>query len=213
VRAIQEQNLTKAYCELVSDDTWHEDHRKELIEKVRKEFGDAAAEEKEKNYKPPSREDIQAICGKLATEKLGPCDPEPEKLLAREFTQAVRKGDIRRIHELCKLYELHERNEVPSPRERQTNPKSWLYYTAVAAHKLLRKGTLPTKKQVKEQALWERVLYEIPKDIWGWSPKDIEIALRNKTAAVSRFLPKNWRQIFNALSLSDLPKAPTHSPQ
>jgi hypothetical protein len=162
-----------------------------------------------KNY-TLSAESIQTICEEFAAKKLGPYDPEPEKLLAREFIQAVRQGDMPRLRELLKLCELHEEKGMRSYWDRQPSPRSWLYYTALAAQRFLRAGKLPTKKQVKEQALWERVVYEVPWEIFSRSRKDIEAALQNKSNEVRRFLPKNWRQIFNTLGLRDLPKAPTH---
>jgi hypothetical protein len=134
--------------------------------------------------------------------------PEDEKVLALEFTNAVKQGDIARLKDLVSLCDLYEKKMWP-PKERQSDPKSWYYYTGIAAAGFLKRGVIPTKKQLKEQALRECALAEfsisVPINRW-------RTQLDSKLDQMRRLLPgkRTWTRIFKHLDLSNLPPASTY---
>jgi hypothetical protein len=168
----------------------------------------------------------------LLNEILGPEDPEPAKLLAETFTNAVRQGTIGRLNDIVKLCEIHEAKIFRPPKERQSDPRPWYYYAGIVAWQFLKKGIIPTKKKVKEAALKERAITELPawnprwenkerlewsnrKKQWGGkkppSVKDLRAAqIDAKIEELRRLQPKNWARIFRDLRLGDLPSSPTH---
>jgi len=103
----------------------------------------------------------------LLNEILGPEEPGSAKLLAETFVAAVRQGDIVRLKEIVKLCELHEAKIFRPPKERQSDPLSWHYYAGIVTWQFLKEGIVPTKGKVKEAALRERAIKEIP----VWNPK------------------------------------------
>lgn len=105
----------------------------------------------------------------------GPEEPEPAKLLAETFTNAVRRGDIGRLNDIVKLCGLHETKIFRPPKERQSDPRRWHYYAGIVAWRFLKEAIVPTKKQVKEAALRERAIVELPVCNPGWKPKEVRI--------------------------------------
>jgi hypothetical protein len=80
-------------------------------------------------------------------------------LLAKEFTNAVMRGDLHRLRDIVKLVEIKEK---AIRRAGKRGAKPWHYYAGKAAWELLRDGKkLPTKKEVTEYALQERTLEEL----------------------------------------------------
>jgi hypothetical protein len=102
---------------------------------------------------------------------LGSYDSEPAKMLGETFIDAVRWGDIARLKEVVELCELLETTIYRQPRERQSDPHPWHYYTAIVTCQSLKKGVVPTKKQVKEAALRERAIVELPTWDPAWDSK------------------------------------------
>jgi len=91
----------------------------------------------------------------LLDKLLDPEDPEPARLLF----DIVRQGNIRKLKDAvtyCELFESKYRT-----REDQSDPLPWEYYAARAALGFLVQGT-PLKKQVREAALRERAIAELP---------------------------------------------------
>jgi hypothetical protein len=81
----------------------------------------------------------------------------------------------------------------------------WSYYTASAALRFLDEGCLPTKGQVKQQAIRQRVLEEL---LLSRPPGE---ALTNRGLVYAKFedmlhkTPANWRRVFRDLDLIELP--------
>jgi len=94
---------------------------------------------------------------------LGADDPQQAKMLSDTLIGAVRQGNITRLQEIVKLCELHEAKMDEQLKERKRDPISWHYYVGIVACGFLKKGTVPTKKQVKEDALRERAIVELSK--------------------------------------------------
>jgi hypothetical protein len=161
-------------------------------------------------------------------ELLGAEDPRAAGLLSESFVEAVRRGDIGRFTYIVKLCEIIEAKTFQQPKARQSDPLSWHYYAGIVACGLLGSGTIPTKKQVKEAALKERAIVEVPKWDPAWnsnwsnrqkklgkpkpaSVKDLRAArIAAKIEELRRLQPKNWPRVFRDLGLGDLPSAPTH---
>jgi hypothetical protein len=102
---------------------------------------------------------------------LGSYDSEPAKMLAETFIDAVRQGDIARLKDIVELCKFLETKVYRQPRERQNDPHPWHYYAAVVTCRFLKKGTAPTKKEVREAALRERAIVELPKWEPSWDSK------------------------------------------
>jgi len=93
----------------------------------------------------------------LLDELLDPEDPEPARLLV----DIVRQGNIGKLKDAVTFCELFE-NKYRQTREGQSDPLPWEYYTARAALGFLAKGVIPIKRAVKEAALKERAIAELP---------------------------------------------------
>lgn len=93
----------------------------------------------------------------ILDELFGPPEPGHAKLLAVTCIAAVRGGRLNDIAELCEIFEKRTYR-----RGRLSRELPWEYYAAVAALGFLNKGTIPLKKEVKEAALRERAIMELP---------------------------------------------------
>jgi hypothetical protein len=152
-------------------------------------------------------------------ELLGAEDPRATKLLSESFVEAARRGDIGRLTYIVKLCEIIEAKTFQQPKERQSDPISWHYYAGIAACGLLSSGRTPTKKQVREAALKERAMVEVPKWDRKWNDADrSEPVNKLKADRIAKKIeelrpqqPKNWARIFRDLDLGGLPSAPTHN--
>jgi hypothetical protein len=134
-------------------------------------------------------------------------DPQHETLLADEFLNAVKQGDVARLRELLRLCEIHETTTYNRPRERQSDSRRWHYYVASAALLFLEKGVLPDKKEIKKLAYAFRASNELPllrKPVVEWAAKS-----EQKIKELYDLPKPNWTRIFRELRLTDLPSAPT----
>jgi len=125
---------------------------------------------------------------------VGPWNPEPKEFLGRELTDAVMRGDGSRLRDIAKLLESHEKPRVEKP---------WHYHVGKVASMLLGAGIVPTKKELKEAALLQRVFEECDGGEFTRS------VFNSRLEDLARWRPKNWARIFRDLGLSDLPSART----
>src|SRR5262249_14053753 len=130
-------------------------------------------------------------------------DKSHARLLSQTYLRAVRFGDLEMLSRLRKLSELYEKRFV---RSRYTGgkraPLPWHYFAGIAALKFLTRGSIPTKRMVRQVAFLERARYELPA---GSSSEELELKMRE----VRNQAPKRWARIWKDLGLSGLPSAPT----
>jgi len=139
-------------------------------------------------------------------------DPDDEQALAQFVVNAVRQGNIAELKDFVRKCKLYETKTIATPRERQKDAKSWRYYAGTAALRFLSKGVVPTKKEVREQAVMERAVHEslraaieIQSSTWEKDfDQKLEFARRESPSQ------REWTRIFKDLGLSELPTAPTH---
>jgi hypothetical protein len=169
--------------------------------------GRQSVRERLKGYPAPGRSSYKEFLFRERCEYqdyvfVGPYNPGPKKLLAKEFANAVMRGDVNRLRDMVKFVEIHE--EAFRPR-RKRDEKSWHYYAGIAAFTDLNDGIVPTKKKVKEWATIIRGSEELEENnhlspLAWW--RRIEESMPTE---------RNWSRIFADLGLSDLPTAPRRS--
>jgi hypothetical protein len=133
--------------------------------------------------------------------------PELEALIAGEFLNAAIRGDIERLQGLVDLCRLHKERALDHP-ENKRYPIPWHYFVGLAACMDLTKGTVPTKKDVKEAAIRHRASVDAVKK-YGERTILLDPEIEKLKEQVSKS-PPNWSRIFRDLGLSELPSAPTH---
>lgn len=135
-------------------------------------------------------------------------DPEDERFVAQEFVNAVKEGHINRLKDLVGLCDLYEKKKW-SGEVGKRGTRSWSYYTALAAARVLRKGVIPTKKTLREVALLEAAFHEYS---WLGPIKGYHQVHEQKRKELRPQMPtkRSWARILKRLGLSDLPSASTH---
>jgi hypothetical protein len=129
-----------------------------------------------------------------------PYDATAARVIAAYLIKAITEGEWTIIREVVQLGQLHDDT---GGRNKYTN---WPYYAAIVALRFLDQGILPTRTQVKNEIIRERVLAELL-----MSPARSETgsalvpALINlKRDEVLSRCPRNWARIFRSLNLGDL---------
>src|SRR6516165_9909450 len=173
--------------------------------------GRQSVRERLKGYPAPGRSSYKEFLFRERCEYqdnvfVGPYNPGPKELLAKEFANAVMRGDVDRLRDMVKFVEIHEEAFRPSVR-RKRDEKSWHHYAGIAAFADLSDGIVPTKKEVKVSAILTRALDEL-----GETERVSQLVWKRKVEESIRCMPtkRNWSRIFADLGLSDLPAAPTH---
>jgi hypothetical protein len=114
----------------------------------------------------------------------------------------LEKGDCRNRIALEKLiatvedrFELSDRGQL-----RKLPSFPWHCWTALAAIQYLRRGIVPTRKQVLEAAFEFRALFELLDDAIdpNW--------FRAKVSELKEKQPKNWKRVIRELGLVGLPR-------
>jgi hypothetical protein len=136
---------------------------------------------------------------------LPPYDPAHADVIWHHILKAVSLDDFAAIGDLAKLVEIQARGGARS------KPKYivWHYYAGTAALSYLDQGHLPSKQQVRNEAIRQRVLEEL----LGSPARPVQGSLVSQTGLVrAKFedvetfkQPRNWRRIFRELDLQELP--------
>ena len=138
--------------------------------------------------------------------KLPPYDPTHAQTLGRYVLEAVSLDDVPALENLTRLVRLQS-----SVGERVCESQKfipWSYYAAHGALHYLDQGVLPTRVQVQNEAIRQRVLEELLMS---------KVAVRAGSRLANRGLvnakfddvlsfkqPGNWRRIFRELGLAEL---------
>jgi hypothetical protein len=140
-------------------------------------------------------------------EWIEPCDPEQERIVANEFLQAAKHGNIARLNELVKFCEIIETRTFNVSKQHKRDFRPWPYYIASVARQFLEQGVLPDKKTVKEMAFLRRAADELPLlkvPVTQWKVSSVQ-----KLNELYNLPEPRWKLFFRELGLKDLPSAST----
>lgn len=143
-----------------------------------------------------------------------PADTRRTLLLMRQDLFAVfdRHGDFQpisadqpgKLRDLATVLEL-----CGAPRQLDAKHIPWIYYVTAVALRYLDEGLLPTKRQVKQEAIRQRVLEEL---LLSRPPGE---ALAHRGVVVAKYedttrhkMPGNWRRIFSCAGSGRITYAP-----
>ena len=136
---------------------------------------------------------------------LPPYDPAHAGVICRYILEAVSLDDFAAISDLAKLLEIQARGGARS------KPKyiPWLYYAGTAALSYLDQGQLPSKQQVRNEAIRQRVLEELllspVRPVKGPLVSQPGLLRMKFEDVETSKQPRNWRRIFRELGLQELP--------
>jgi len=136
--------------------------------------------------------------------ELLPYDPVHASGVCRYVLEAISRDDPEAIDDLAKLMKL----QVHGGARVLPTYIPWLYYTSVSALDFLDRGQLPTRQEVRNGAIRQRVAEELlmapARPAKGSVLSQSGLVSAKFEDVKSHKQPRNWRRIFRVLDLQEL---------